>query len=101
MWMNESEVVSVLAFPIFLGFGGLSSCAAAAVWSQPARSSLRLSLSGFEQEDGDLAEVEVDEVLGLVCDVRAEVAAYDAVPRGVVLLVELLLDERSDILPPQ
>ena len=37
-------------------------------------------------------------MLRLVCDVRAEVAADDAVPRGVVLLVELLLDEGRDVL---
>jgi len=57
-----------------------------------------LDLSGLEEEDGDLAEVEVDEVLGLVGDVGAEVAAHDAVPGGVVLLVELLLDEGGDVL---
>lgn len=45
-----------------------------------------------------MTEVEVDEVLGLVGDVGAEVAADDAVPGGVVLLVELLLDVRGDVL---
>ena len=37
-------------------------------------------------------------MLGLVGDVGTEVSAHDAVPCGVVLLVELLLDEGSDIL---
>jgi hypothetical protein len=45
-----------------------------------------------------LTEVEVDEVLGLVGDVGAEVTADDAVPSGVVLLVELLLDVGGDVL---
>jgi len=53
---------------------------------------------GLEEQDGDLAEVEVDEVLGLVGDVAAEVAADDAMPGGVVLFVELLLDEGGDVL---
>ena len=52
----------------------------------------------LEEEDGDLTEVEVDEVLGLVGDVGAEVPADDAVPGRVVLLVELLLDEGGDVL---
>ena len=45
-----------------------------------------------------MSEVEVDEVLGLVGNVRTEVPTEDAVPRGVVLLVELLLDVRRNIL---
>ena len=48
--------------------------------------------AGLEEEDGDLTKVEVDEVLGLVSDIGAEVAAHDAVPGGVVLLVKLLFD---------
>ena len=54
--------------------------------------------AGLEQENSDLAKVEVDEVLGLVGDIGSEIAAHNAMPGGVVLLVELLLDERSDIL---
>ena len=46
-----------------------------------------------------MSQVEVDEVLGLVRHVAAEVAADDAVPGRVVLLVKLLLDECRDILP--
>jgi len=49
-------------------------------------------LTGLEQEDGHLPKVEVDEMLGLVGHVRTEVAAHNAVPRGVVLAVKLLLD---------
>ena len=54
--------------------------------------------AGLEQEDSDLAKVEVDEVLGLVGDIGSEIAANDAMPGGVVLLVELLLDEGGDVL---
>merc|ERR1719167_1605686 len=53
--------------------------------------------AGLEEQNRDLAEVKVDEVLGLVRDVRAEVPADDHMPRRVVLLVELLLDEGSDV----
>eukprot|EP00455_Lapot_gusevi_P003770 TRINITY_DN1152_c0_g1_i13.p1 TRINITY_DN1152_c0_g1~~TRINITY_DN1152_c0_g1_i13.p1 ORF type:complete len:127 (-),score=0.67 TRINITY_DN1152_c0_g1_i13:76-456(-) len=61
-----------------------------------SRSAFRLS--GLEEKNSDLAEVEVDEVLRLVGDIAAEVTANDAVPRGVVLLVELLLDVGGDVL---
>merc|ERR1712071_646252 len=42
--------------------------------------------------DGDLSKVEVDEMLGLVGDVRAEVSAGDAVPSWDVLLDVVLLN---------
>ena len=54
--------------------------------------------AGLEEQDSDLTEVEVDEMLGLMGHVGTEVAAHNAMPRGVVLLVELLLDEGGDIL---
>jgi hypothetical protein len=49
-----------------------------------ARSSL-----GLEEQDGAVAQVEVDEVLGLVGDEGAEIASHDAVPGRAFPLVEL------------
>jgi len=45
-----------------------------------------------------LSKIEIDEVLGLVSDVTAEVTPDDAMPRRVVLFVELLLDVSRDVL---
>ena len=45
-----------------------------------------------------MTQVEVDEVLGLVGHIGAEVTADNAMPGRVVLLVELLLDESGDVL---
>jgi hypothetical protein len=50
------------------------------------------SLTGLEEKNGNLPEVEIDEMLRLVCYVAAKVAANDAVPGWIVLLVKLLLD---------
>ena len=55
------------------------------------------NLSRLEEENGNLSEVEVDEMLGLMCDVAAEVTANNAVPSWVVFFVELLLDEGSNV----
>ncbi len=45
-----------------------------------------------------MTKIEVDEVFGLVGYVGTEVSAYDAVPCGVVLLIEFLLDEGGNVL---
>ena len=57
-----------------------------------------LRSAGLEEKDGDLTKIEVDEVLGLVGHIGAEVTADNAMPGGVVLLVEFLLDEGGDVL---
>jgi len=57
--------------------------------------------TGLEEKYGDLAEVEVDEMLRLVRHVAAEVTSDDTMPRWVVLLVKLLLDVRSNVLEQQ
>eukprot|EP00931_Biecheleriopsis_adriatica_P068865 TRINITY_DN4275_c0_g2_i1.p1 TRINITY_DN4275_c0_g2~~TRINITY_DN4275_c0_g2_i1.p1 ORF type:complete len:128 (+),score=14.87 TRINITY_DN4275_c0_g2_i1:63-446(+) len=54
--------------------------------------------SRFEQQDGHLAKIEVNEVLRLMRHVRPEVAADNTVPSGVVFLVKLLLDEGGNVL---
>lgn len=56
-----------------------------------------ISSSRLEEQDGDLSHVEVDEVFGFVSDVGAEIAADDAVPCGVVFLIEFFLDVGGDI----
>jgi hypothetical protein len=56
-----------------------------------------IDLTRLEKKNGDLTKVEVDEVLGLVGDVRTEVTADNAVPGGLVLSVELTLDIASNL----
>merc|ERR1712156_925954 len=55
-------------------------------------------LAALEEEDCHLAKVEVDEMPGLMSDIGAKVAADNAVPSGVVLLVKLLLDVSCNVL---
>jgi len=64
---------------------------------KPIHNHSLITLSGFEKKNCDLAQVEVDEVLGFVCDVRTEVPADDAMPRRVVFFVEFLLDVCRDV----
>ena len=55
-------------------------------------------LTRFEQENGYLAQVEVNEVFGFMCHITTEVPPHDAVPGGVVLLIKLLLDMGRNVL---
>lgn len=55
-------------------------------------------LAALKEQDGDLSQVEVDKMARLVRNVGAKVPADDAVPGGVVLLVELLLYIRGYVL---
>merc|ERR1712107_644491 len=71
---------------------------AQSILTKPEADAVMASSAGLEEQDSDLTEVEVDEMLGLVGHVGTEVTAHNAVPRGVVLLVELLLDECGNIL---
>ena len=55
-------------------------------------------LTALEEKDSYLSKVKVDKVPCFVGDIRAKVAADNAMPSWVVLLVELLLDVRRNIL---
>ena len=43
----------------------------------------------LKEEDRAVAQVEVDEVFGLMCDEGTEISSYDAVPGRAFSLVEL------------
>lgn len=59
---------------------------------------MSLVLTALKQQDGNLSQVEVDEVPGFVSHVGAEIPAHYAMPGRVVLLVELFLDVGGDVL---
>uniref|UniRef100_A0A8C4U3D3 Uncharacterized protein n=1 Tax=Falco tinnunculus TaxID=100819 RepID=A0A8C4U3D3_FALTI len=51
-------------------------------------------LTRLEKKNSNLAEVEVDEVLGLMSHIAAEVPSHNAVPSGIVFLIYLLYVSR-------
>ena len=68
-------------------------CASCNVMEQRRHDSARL-----EQQNSNLAKIEVDEMLCFVCHVGSKVATYNTVPRRVVFLVEFFLYVGSNIL---
>lgn len=57
-----------------------------------------ISLSALKEENGYLSQIEIDKMSCFVRHVTAEITSYDAMPRRVVLLIELLLDKCRNIL---
>ena len=57
-----------------------------------------LFLTGLEKQDRYLTEIKIDKVLCLMCHVGSEVSSNNTMPSRTVLLVELLLDVRRDVL---
>ena len=55
-------------------------------------------LTRLEQQNCNLAKIEINKVLRFVGDIGAKVAADNAVPSGVVLLVKFLLNVSRNIL---
>uniref|UniRef100_A0A667Y5L2 Dynein light chain n=1 Tax=Myripristis murdjan TaxID=586833 RepID=A0A667Y5L2_9TELE len=55
--------------------------------------------AGLKQQDGDLAQVEVDEMLGLVSHIAAKVPPNNAVPGRIVFLVKLLGGTEKHMMP--
>uniref|UniRef100_A0A671EXY0 Uncharacterized protein n=1 Tax=Rhinolophus ferrumequinum TaxID=59479 RepID=A0A671EXY0_RHIFE len=50
------------------------------------------------EQNGHLAQVEVDEMFAFMCCVTTKIPPPDAVPDGVVLLVKLLLNMGHNVL---
>ena len=55
-------------------------------------------LTRFEQENGHLAQVGVDEVFGFMCHIITEVPPHGAGPGGVIPPVKILLDMGRNVL---
>ena len=55
-------------------------------------------LTGLEEENGHLSEIEINEVPRFMCHVGAKVSSDYTMPCRVILLVKFLLDVSSNIL---
>jgi hypothetical protein len=57
-----------------------------------------VKLAALKQQNGNLAQVEVDEMSSFVSHIRAKISADNAMPGWIVLFVKLFLDVGSDVL---
>ena len=55
------------------------------------------NLSGFEKQNGNLSEVKINEMLGLVGHIGSKVSAHDTMPSRVIFLVKFFFDVGRDI----
>ena len=58
---------------------------------------MKMRSTRFEQQDGHLSHIEIDEVLGLMGDIGSEITSDHTVPSWVVFLIELLLDVGGNV----
>lgn len=58
----------------------------------------KTSLSALKEENGYLSKVEIDEMSCFVRHIATEITSYNAMPRWVVLFIELFLDKRRNVL---
>lgn len=84
---------------------GQVDSALARMWYKNRSSSIysRFDLEGiyllsFEQQDGAVTEVEVDEMLSFVSDKAAEISSHDAMPCRALSVIERLLDVLRNVL---
>lgn len=57
-----------------------------------------MTLTALEEQNGNLAQVEIDKVTGLVCHIRSKIATNDAMPSRIVFLVKFLFDVSGNVL---
>jgi len=56
------------------------------------------SLTGLEEQNGHLTQVEIDEMFGLVRHVTSEISSDDAMPSWIEFFVELFFNIGGDVL---
>merc|ERR1719221_672242 len=62
-----------------------------------SRVTLQLHSARLEEQDSNLAQVEIDEMFCFVSDIGTEVSTNNGVPRWVILLVKLFFDECGNV----
>lgn len=78
--LGKAEDVSLFGISV-------QSCNQMHVWVEQSH-----VLTRFEEQNSNLAQIEVDEMFGLVSHIAAKISSHNAVPSRIVLLVKLLKD---------